>query len=192
MFLSVLPLIPPPSSVSHPQPSFLGSSVDARWDLRPAPLSSQSQVHSGIFLLPPLSAPGNRAVSVVCVAAACVLDTGWIGLFFLSYFGCLIKREQIVFRVCASGCACTNVNTWICVCVFSSAGNVHVSRRIRSQASPQGTQGACHFKEPSGPGLCQPGWQRGNPVYVAGPGLAGPAVNTTAWRRHRPATTHAG
>lgn len=77
------------------------------------------------------------------------------------------------------GCACAYVK--MCMFVF---WQMCMSKGIRSQASPGGTQGACHFKGPWGP-LCQPTRQGGNPVYVAGPHLAEPVANTTAWCLHR-------
>lgn len=123
----------------------------------------------------PFISPGCRDVSLLCVLAACVylLDTGLDHILWVLDWA----RADYAFvgaRMWLRECE------YVCIFVLASV----CEQRDQIPSLSQGSQGACYFKGPRG-SLCQPARQGGNPVYVAGPRLAGPVANTTAWRLHR-------
>ncbi len=148
----------------------------ACWEPRPAPLSTQSQVHSGSFLLALYQPWLQRCKSGLCVAA-CVylLDMGIDHIFWVRDWA---QADYVFAHVDVP--AWMWIRKYVCICVLASV----CEQRDQIPSLSQGTQGACHFKGTWGP-LCQPARQGGNPVYVAGTRLAGPVANTTAWRLHR-------
>lgn len=108
--------------------SFLSRpSLDACWELRPAPLSTQSQVHSGSFLLALYQRRLHKWKLGLCVFA----EHG-DGSYFL---GAWLSRADYVF-----------VHADICeyVCLFALARLCEQRDQIPS-LSP-GTQQVCHFK----------------------------------------------
>lgn len=136
-------------------------------------------MHSGSFLLALYQPWLQRCKSGPCVYMCVSAGRGGRSYFLGARLSAGADYTFVGARMWPDECEYANA------CVFLS-WQACASRGIGSQALPGGVGGAggccCHFKGPWG-SLCQPARRRGgNPVYVAGPCLAGPAANTAAWR----------
>lgn len=142
-----------PSSVNQPHPSFLGPFLDACWEPRPAPLSTESQVHSGSALLALYQHELQRCKPGLCVAACVHLLIMGVNYIFWALDWVRADYEFVHPDLCGYGCIFKLA--WGCRC-----------RGIRSQASPMGLSGPDTSKGHGGP-VCQPARQGENPVYMA-------------------------
>jgi len=141
---------------------FLGSTLNACWESRPAPLSTQSQVHSGSFLLALYQHWLQRCESGPCVCWTRV----WV-VFSL-------EADYVFCR-----CACTHECAYVCPagkCVWSEGSDPKPLPRGPVSLSLQRPTGARSASLPA---------KGGNPVYVA-PASHGRTRNTTASHRLPP------
>lgn len=166
---SCFTLLSPSFSVGQPHPSFLGPSLDACWEPRPAPLSTQSQVHSGSFLLALYQHRLHRCrCRFVCFlvdmrACLCVCMSARHG--GRSYFFWVLDWAR---ADCVSVPASMWICEYVCICVLAKCGCVwEREQRDHIPSLSQGTQGAYNFKGPWGPATpaCPP---RGKSCWCGG------------------------